>query len=150
MTTKSNAHAGHVIPLWVYLTVGGGLIVLTGITVGVSFIRLGGWNVVVALGIATLKATLVALFFMHLLYDKKIFLVVFVSAIVFVGIFIIFTMFDTMHRGDIYEDAGQPIKPNAAIYDRMQTTQGDSVAVSHGETAEPIADSVVHEEKVEH
>ncbi len=149
MTTKSNAHAGHIVPLWVYLTVGGGLFILTGITVAVSFIPLGGWNVVVALGIATLKATLVALFFMHLLYDKKIFLVVFLLAILFVGIFIIFTMFDTMRRDDIYEGAGRPIKPNAAMYDRMQTA-GDSTAVTHGEAHESTADTVGNEENTEH
>jgi cytochrome c oxidase subunit 4 len=149
MTTKSKAHAEHIVPLWIYLTVGGGLFILTGITVGVSFIPLGGWNVVVALGIATLKATLVALFFMHLLYDKKIFLVVFVSAILFVGIFIIFTMFDTMRRGDIYEDAGRPIRPEAAMYDQMKTT-GDSTAVMHGEEHESTVDTLGNEEDTEH
>lgn len=149
MTTESSAHSERIVPLWVYLTVGGGLFVLTGITVGVSFIPLGGWNVVVALGIATLKASLVALFFMHLLYDKKIFMVVFVAAILFVGIFIIFTMFDTMRRGEIYGGESAPIKPNAAMYDRMQAG-GDSGAVSHGERNESAADTTGHEEDGEH
>ncbi len=149
MTTKSHAPAGHVVPLWVYLTVGGGLFILTGITVGVSFIPLGGWNVVVALGIATLKASLVALFFMHLLYDKKIFMIVFLAALVFVGIFIIFTMFDTMRRDDIYQGAGKPIRPEAAMYDNMKTS-GDSTAAVHGEGHETITDSLGHEENTEH
>lgn len=149
MTTKSNAHAGHIVPLWVYLTVGGGLFILTGITVAVSFIPLGGWNVVVALSIATLKASLVALFFMHLLYDKKIFMIIFLAAIIFVGIFIIFTMFDTMRRGDIYENAGQPIRPEAAMYDQMRTG-GDSTTVMHGEGHEAPADTAGHEENTGH
>jgi cytochrome c oxidase subunit 4 len=149
MTTKSSTHAEHIVPLWVYLTVGGGLFILTGITVAVSFIPLGGWNVVVALGIATLKASLVALFFMHLLYDKKIFMIVFVAAIVFVGIFIIFTMFDTSRRGEIYGGESNPIKPKAAMYDRTQTG-GDSTVVSHGETNESAADTTGHEENGEH
>ncbi len=149
MTTKAKAHTDHIVPLWVYLTVGGGLFILTGITVGVSFIPLGGWNVVVALGIATLKASLVALFFMHLLYDKKIFMIVFLAAIMFVGIFIIFTMFDTMRRDDIYENAGQPIRPKAAMYDQMKTTS-DSAAVMHGEEHEATADTLGNEENTEH
>lgn len=147
MTTKSHASAGHIVPLWVYLTVGGGLFILTGITVGVSFIPLGGWNVVVALGIATLKASLVALFFMHLLYDKKIFMVVFLAALVFVGIFIIFTMFDTSRRDDIYQGAGRPIKQNAAMYDQMKISDS---AAAHGGEKESTADSLGHEENTEH
>jgi hypothetical protein len=58
---------------------------------------------------------------MHLLYDKKIFLVIFMVAIVFLAIFIILTMFDTMHRDDIYEFKAEPIQKNAAMYDSLNT-----------------------------
>jgi len=43
----------------------GALIVLTFVTAGVAYLDLGPFNTVVALAIATLKATLVILFFMH-------------------------------------------------------------------------------------
>ena len=57
-----------------YLRVLIALLVLTGITVGASYIHFGSSaaNVVVALTIATIKGTLVALFFMHLLHDKPV------------------------------------------------------------------------------
>ena len=42
------------------------LLILTAITVGASYIDFGSGNVVIALIIATIKATIVALFFMHL------------------------------------------------------------------------------------
>lgn len=42
------------------------LLVLTGTSWAVSYVHLGDWNEVVALGIAALKVSLVALFFMHL------------------------------------------------------------------------------------
>lgn len=48
-----------------YIAIGATLIALTGVTAGVAFINLGPFNPVVALLIATIKATLVVLFFMH-------------------------------------------------------------------------------------
>jgi cytochrome c oxidase subunit 4 len=48
-----------------YIVIFLALIVLTATTVGVAFINLGVFNPVVALGIATAKALLVVLFFMH-------------------------------------------------------------------------------------
>ena len=47
------------------IALGAGLIVLTGVTVAAAFVNLGPFNPVVALLIATIKATLVILFFMH-------------------------------------------------------------------------------------
>jgi cytochrome c oxidase subunit 4 len=41
------------------------LLLLTGITVGAAFVNLHAWNPVVALTIASVKAVLVVLFFMH-------------------------------------------------------------------------------------
>ena len=117
--SDTKAHKHHIVPLKVYLAIGAALFILTGVTVGVSFIDLGGWNVVVALLVAGVKASLVALVFMHLLYDRKIMLVVFITSILFLSIFIIFTMFDTMTRGQIYEESASPIKEDAIIYDSL-------------------------------
>lgn len=117
---NTSAHKDHVVPLKVYLIIGAALYVLTAVTVGVSFIHLGGWNVVVAIFIAAVKASLVALVFMHLWYDRKIMLVIFITAIMFLAIFIIFTMFDTMTRGQIDEETAQPIRQEAIIYDSLK------------------------------
>ena len=48
------------------------LMILTVITVFVSYLHLGIFNIVVALGVASIKASLVALYFMHLKYEDKI------------------------------------------------------------------------------
>ena len=48
-----------------YIAIGVALLVLTATTVGAAFVNLGPFNPVVALLIATIKATLVVLFFMH-------------------------------------------------------------------------------------
>lgn len=114
----SKESSNHIIPLRTYLMVGGSLFVLTVITVLVSFINLGGFNLVIAMLIATAKALLVALFFMHLLYDNKIFMTIFSIALIFVSVFIILTMFDTLTRSSVNEIEGKSIKQNAAMYDQ--------------------------------
>jgi len=124
MGAKSDKH--HIVPLKTYLAVGFALLVLTAVTIGVSFIDLGGWNAIVAVAIASIKALMVAFIFMHLLYDKKIFLVIFSVAILFLTIFISFTMFDILSRNDIYPGLDKPISSDAIIYDRSVSDTTDS------------------------
>jgi len=64
------------------------LLALTAITVEVSYHDYGTWNIAVAMLVATIKGTLVALFFMHLKYDNKVNQVIFISGFVFLGIFV--------------------------------------------------------------
>jgi cytochrome c oxidase subunit 4 len=72
------------------------LLILTGITVGASYIHFGSSaaNVVVALTIATIKATLVACFFMHLIHDKPVNALIAAAGFVFLGLFLMFTLLD--------------------------------------------------------
>lgn len=65
---------GHISPTRTYFIVGTALLILTAITVGASYIDLGSIfvNVVVAMLIASVKATLVLLFFMHMKYESKL------------------------------------------------------------------------------
>ena len=108
----------HVIPLKTYLMVGATLFVPTGATVAISFVHFGAFNLVIAMLIASVKAILVALFFMHLLYDNKLFMAIFSIALIFVSVFIILTMFDTLERGSVDTVKSKPIKENAIIYDK--------------------------------
>lgn len=69
-THGEHSHAvGHIVPLNVFVAVLIALFVLTAITVGVSYIDFGAWNIVVAMVVASIKALLVALFFMHLKFE---------------------------------------------------------------------------------
>lgn len=72
MTTDTEHHAGagHVVPLWLLAAVLGVLLVLTWMTVAVTRFDLGAFNIWIAMGIAAVKATLVALYFMHLRWDR--------------------------------------------------------------------------------
>ncbi len=74
------------------------LVCLTILTVKVSYYDFGSANILIAMAIATMKASLVAVFFMHLAHDKKFNAITFVSAFVFLGVFIVFT----------YDDLGSP------------------------------------------
>lgn len=81
-----------------YLFVWIALLVLTIITVSVSYHNYGIFNIVVAMLIATIKASLVCLYFMHLKYDNRLNQVVFASAFVFLAIFIGLTGSDLFLR----------------------------------------------------
>ena len=70
------------------------LFVLTAITVGASYINFGSGNVAIALFIATIKAILVALFFMHLKDDKPMYGIIAAAGFVFLGIFLMFDLLD--------------------------------------------------------
>ena len=112
MSQQKSAHVHHVIPLKIYLGIGATLLVLTIVTVAVALVDLGPFNLIVAMAIATVKASLVAMIFMHLYYDNKFYLMIFLSSLLFVGIFISITMIDTLRRGDIYPELGGPIQEN--------------------------------------
>jgi cytochrome c oxidase subunit 4 len=90
--------AQHILPQRTYLLVFAALIVLTAATVGASFLPLGGLHLAVALTIAIAKATLVLLFFMHLLYSTRLTWVVALSGLLWLGILIVLTMADYVTR----------------------------------------------------
>ncbi len=81
-----------------YAVVWVALLILTGTTVAVSYVNLGVFNVVVALVIASVKASLVALFFMHLKYENKLVWGFALVPIYFLSLIIAGTLSDTLFR----------------------------------------------------
>lgn len=81
-----------------YFAVWGALIVLTTMTVLVSYVHLGMMNVVVALIIASLKASLVAIYFMHLQYASRLVWGFALTPIFFLVLIIAGTLSDTLFR----------------------------------------------------
>lgn len=83
-----------------YVLIWAALICLTVTTAVVSGIELGQWNAPVAMAIAATKALLVALFFMHLRYERsKIVWVWALAGIFWLLILFILTMSDYITRG---------------------------------------------------
>lgn len=65
-------HEQHIVSPRLYGLIFGLLMLCTALTVGASYLELGTFNAVVALGIAIFKATIVILFFMHVKYSSKL------------------------------------------------------------------------------
>ena len=77
---------------------------LTALTVYTGTMNLHGFDLPVALVIATTKASLVCMFFMHLKYDKPFIGMIFMLAVLFVGLFLAFVSFDAdQYQGDVRE-----------------------------------------------
>ncbi|HYP14748.1 MAG TPA: cytochrome C oxidase subunit IV family protein [Bryobacteraceae bacterium] len=110
------------------------LLFLTVVTVGASQINFGSnmTNVIIAMLIASLKASLVALFFMHLRWDRPMNAIIFVTSLFFLGLFLIGCYSDTISRqpteptnlrvptgsgnqpGQAVIPGGQPVAPQGA------------------------------------
>jgi len=84
--------------LGAYFGVFATLMVLTGVTVWAAYQHLGIWNTPVALGIATTKAVLVALIFMHLRSSPRLTALVVGSSVLFLAILIFITASDYFTR----------------------------------------------------
>ncbi len=108
-------HHGHVIVPWqILLGVLFTLLVFTVLTVFQAQFekyaahewgwQIPGWvNVVLAMGIACIKGTLVVMYFMQLRYDKGINIILFLFTLFAVWLFIMFTAIDLTGRGHITE-----------------------------------------------
>jgi caa(3)-type oxidase subunit IV len=94
-------HHHQILSVRTALLCGSSLLVLTMVTVAVAHIDLGHWNFFIAMAVATLKAFLVAFFFMGLKYDRPENAVIFLTSFIFLGIFMILTSTDLFFRGDV-------------------------------------------------
>jgi cytochrome c oxidase subunit 4 len=102
------------------------LLVLTILTVAISRVDFGNLNTVVAIFIASVKGSLVALFFMHLRHDKFNG-VIFVLGLFFLGIFLIFTLFDVSTRVTVLPaNLKQPVQafPGAPLNKPIRPSTG--------------------------
>jgi cytochrome c oxidase subunit IV len=74
------------------------LVLLTGLTLGLSTVDLGGWSLALALLIAVTKGSIVALFFMHLWDHRGAVRLVLVTAILFVVVLSSLVVADVVTR----------------------------------------------------
>jgi len=81
-----------------YILTFGALILLTLLTTGLGFLDLGPFSTVVAVFLAATKASLIAMFFMHALYESKVVRVIIAGGVIWVAIMISLTMIDYLTR----------------------------------------------------
>lgn len=91
----SHDAGAHVSSIKTLLLVWVGLMVGTWLTVTATYVDLGPLNIWIGLAIATAKAILVALYYMHLRWDRPFNALVFLVAILFLLLFIGFAMMDS-------------------------------------------------------
>lgn len=90
----------HIVQLKVYVTIFLALLVGTALTVWAGLRDFPGkLNLIIALTIAVIKATLVVLYFMHVRYSSRLILVVFTSALFWLAILFALTLSDYWTRG---------------------------------------------------
>ena len=88
----------HIVSWKVYLVIFALLMVGTGTTVWAAFQNFGPFNIVIALGIATIKATLVVLYFMHARYSPRRTQLVIVCSVFWLAIMLALTLADYQTR----------------------------------------------------
>jgi cytochrome c oxidase subunit 4 len=90
---------GHIVRRSTYYAVSGALAVLLALTIAASYVDLGTLNVVVAIGIATAKAVLIVLYFMHVRYSPPLVRMAAVAGFVWLGILLVLLLADYAARG---------------------------------------------------
>ena len=101
-TDRGNSHV-HILPARTLIGVFVTLVLLTIVTMVAASVDLGQWEVGVSLGIASVKAALVALYFMHLRYDKPFNAIVFLSAVLCLWVFLAFLLSDVKAYQDLLQ-----------------------------------------------
>lgn len=108
---KAHAHS-----VWLYWSVFALLVFFTVLTVKVAEYDFGDLNIVVALTIACSKASLVMAFFMHLAFDSKFLGVVISSSLIFLALFIGFSMLDLGTRADLEREQANFLPRDETVY----------------------------------
>jgi cytochrome c oxidase subunit IV len=104
-TQADSQHHGfaHPMPVWQLIAVFLALIALTVLTVFQATLDLGNTELIASLFIATIKASLVILFFMHMIHDKPLNAILFIGSFVFVALFLGFILMDAGAYNDAIE-----------------------------------------------
>jgi cytochrome c oxidase subunit 4 len=92
---------GHIVPIEVFNRVFAALLVLTVLTVAASRVNFGPMNTVIAIVIASVKALLVALFFMHLKFEKKVIIMYAIYPLVLLFLLIGTSVMDVAVREEV-------------------------------------------------
>ena len=129
-TQHSEPHAHHGGPK-IYTANLFALLFLTIITVAAASFNFGSANVVIALAIASIKATLVALFFMHLVWDKRTNAIIAIAGFLFLGIFLVFDFLDVTTRDGL--------QPNNLVNMEKSTPVPDSMNPLKAAPPKPLA-----------
>ncbi|MDD8043020.1 MAG: cytochrome C oxidase subunit IV family protein [Verrucomicrobiota bacterium] len=95
---SAHTETTHITPYRVFVTVWVALILLTGITVSVTALDLGKLSTFTAVMIASVKASLVLLYFMHVRFEARLIQIIFLVTVISFAVFIFLTFADYSFR----------------------------------------------------
>ncbi len=110
----------HPVSVKLLLAVFFALVGLTILTVLLNDLPLGKLDIVVALSIATIKAALVVLVFMHVWWEKGFNIVAFFSSLFFAALFIGMTLMDTNTYRDQLDGFPKSDRPDPPVVRNAQ------------------------------
>jgi len=113
LTEDAEEGLGHILPATQYRNILLILLFLTVVTVGASRMDFGAWNTVIAVVIATVKAALVAMFFMHLKFEKKL-----IILYAFYPLILLFILIGGTVKDEGTRKAGQLVEPEVMKIER--------------------------------
>ena len=141
---------GHIVPIKMLVGICAVLLCLTALTVWVSkldfdMINISEANILIAMGVAAVKATLVCLIFMHLRWDRSFIGFLFLASVLFVLLFISFSLMDThANAPTIIPGNSTVIQQKLDTLDAAQASAGHAHApAEHAEDA-PVHDAPAH------
>ncbi len=151
---KEGDHVPHVVSWQFLLGILVTLLCLTALTVVAAKVHLGSTlNVGVALAIATVKATLVAAFFMHLYWDKPINTVILLFSLALLSLFLGFSLLDGMQYQDSvikdYAYRQMTEKNYKGGWDPAAALEAHHHDAGHGDDATHGEDATHEDDKVE-
>jgi cytochrome c oxidase subunit 4 len=88
----------HIVDYSLLIKVWIALVILTGITIWVAGMELGAMSTLTAIVIATVKAILVLMFFMHLKYEPPLFVITSIVTVLTLTVIILMTFSDVWFR----------------------------------------------------
>jgi cytochrome c oxidase subunit IV len=89
----------HIISRTTYLIIYVILLVLMVLTVATAYMELGAWHLIVAMLIAVIKAVLILLYFMHLLYSGRAIILYAFLGFAFLAVLLVLSISDYLTRG---------------------------------------------------
>lgn len=111
---SDHAHEHHITPLSTLMATFAALVALTVLTSAMAYVNLGRADIWITLGIATVKAALVALIFMHLRHDKAFNGLILLFTMGFATLFIVFAIIDTLSYNNQIKEFNKDKQQEAA------------------------------------
>jgi cytochrome c oxidase subunit 4 len=158
MSSSNQEHGavGHIVPIKMLIGTCVALLVLTAVTVWVAKLdfvelQLSEMNIVVAMGVAVVKCTIVGLIFMHLRWERSFIGFVFVGSFLFVGVFIGFALLDSAeYQPSIIPGDSPQIQLKLDALDAAQATGEHGGAVHADAVVDHASSDADHDTPADH